>query len=125
MSLHFTSLHFTLMISATYKFVYICTAHENYISLTRTSKAAMSKLEFTAKEGNLFHSLNLKMLVLAKGTLMCFLCIWQECLEGWDRLFVGMFTCWLSPWLKRHTCVRWLHLCGLLGVSSPVSIGDV
>ena len=26
----------------------------NYISLTRTSKAAMSKLEFTAKEGNLY-----------------------------------------------------------------------
>ena len=45
------------MISATYKFVYMCTAHENYIFLTRTSKAAMSKLEFTAKEGNLFHSI--------------------------------------------------------------------
>ena len=89
--------------------IYICTAHENYISLTRTSKAAMSKLEFTAKEGNLFHSLialgkklNLKILVLAKGTLKCLLCIWRECLEGWDRFFVGMFANWLSPWLKRH-----------------------
>ena len=46
----FTSLHFTLMISATYKFVYICTAIENYIHFlgVRTSKAATSKLEFTA-----------------------------------------------------------------------------
>ena len=117
------------MISATYKFVYICTAHENYVSLTRTSKAAMFKLEFTAKEGNLFHSLialgkklNLKILVLAKGTLKCLLCIWRECLEGWDRLFVAMFATWLILGRKD---IRWLHLCGLLGVSSPVSIGDV
>ena len=36
------------MISAAYKIVYKCTAHENYISLTRTSKAAMSKCELTA-----------------------------------------------------------------------------
>ena len=73
-------LHFTLIISATYKFVYICTAYENCIFLTRTSKAAMSKSEFTAKEGNLFHGLialgkklNLKILVLAKGTLTVFI----------------------------------------------------
>ena len=51
------SLHFTLMISVNYKIVYKCTAHENYISLSRSSNAAMSKFELTAKEGNLFHSL--------------------------------------------------------------------
>ena len=69
------SLHFTLMISVNYKIVYNCTAHENYISLIRTSNAARSKFELTLKEGNLFHSLialgkklNLKILVLAKGT---------------------------------------------------------
>ena len=69
------SLHFTLMISVKYKIVYKCTALENYISLIRTSNAARSKLELIAKEGNLFHSLialgkklNLKILVLAKGT---------------------------------------------------------
>ena len=70
------------MISATYKIACKSIVHENYISLTRNSKAAISKFELIAKEDNLFYSLialgkklNLKILVLAKGTFKCLLCI--------------------------------------------------